>query len=450
MSSNIDQHHESNGSKPSKKELLNELESIRASLLPNKTTSNAATPSGEDQQVSEGSGERLIEHADVDNASLIPTLMPESQPSPSIDDFTLDLTLEASRAENHGQTHVDTPASHNADKGAEKSADNLQKEVDADEENTENAIREAYKIAASLNNTLRSRAQSNSDKPEPPQPPDSIAQDRASPVNTAEIETAAAEAQQRLESQTSPKPQTHDKTINTSTDNPYMSSNTALRALPGQQSLFDLSNDVDDPVENNTSAAEVHETNKGSVSDTDTPQSQSSDSDAAAQEQEALSAEQSNAETDGLDADHIEESPMVATESIKESLFDEPQNTDAEQAKDKTSAQTVETVQEENPFLPQHIKERLAQQKTSYERDLAISRDQLKASAKKFNSSVNYDRREELEKDCGSDTKTLAKPQDQHDDLVDELVGLYLPKIEAELRAKISERLSRDANKDIS
>ncbi len=83
----------------------------------------------------------------------------------------------------------------------------------------------------------------------------------------------------------------------------------------------------------------------------------------------------------------------------------------------------------ENPFLPQRIKERLAQQKTNLERDLEASRRQLEgAITDSSESAINEE---------STDTASTAI-----DALVDELVAQYLPKIEAELRIKLRNKLS--------
>ena len=93
------------------------------------------------------------------------------------------------------------------------------------------------------------------------------------------------------------------------------------------------------------------------------------------------------------------------------------------------------TARGENPFLPKHIRDRLD------ERRQALADDIAQASA--FFP---------VRQDAKQDSKSQAKPridQDAHQALVDELVAQYLPRIERELRMRLTMTL-RENNSESS
>lgn len=80
----------------------------------------------------------------------------------------------------------------------------------------------------------------------------------------------------------------------------------------------------------------------------------------------------------------------------------------------------------ENPFLPQHIRERLTQNKNSILEELAHVGESLNRHDK-----------------SSSMAKQEHSSDDPDDALIDELVAKYLPKIEFELRARLKEQLKK-------
>lgn len=85
----------------------------------------------------------------------------------------------------------------------------------------------------------------------------------------------------------------------------------------------------------------------------------------------------------------------------------------------------------ENPFLPQHIRERLHTHKTLVD----IIKESPVAELKPTPPQDNH-----------SETESLPKvlPQEKLNQLIDGLVAVYLPKIEAELRAKLRQAFQED------
>ena len=80
----------------------------------------------------------------------------------------------------------------------------------------------------------------------------------------------------------------------------------------------------------------------------------------------------------------------------------------------------------ENPFLPQHIRERLHQGKSSFMEEIA----QVSESLNRFGHSRNRDK------------LISPPPKNATVSVIDELVAKYLPLIEADLRAKLAEEFS--------
>lgn len=106
----------------------------------------------------------------------------------------------------------------------------------------------------------------------------------------------------------------------------------------------------------------------------------------------------------------------------QQSLFESSEMTGRRKSADSHSGQRgsepspgVED-QAENPFLPKHVKDRLQKEKSLYQKEID--------AATRLPGLNPY----------------ASKP-DEHDALVDELVKIYLPKIEQDLRKRLKEHL---------
>ncbi len=97
---------------------------------------------------------------------------------------------------------------------------------------------------------------------------------------------------------------------------------------------------------------------------------------------------------------------------------------------------TPTEIGDDNPFLPQHLRERLNQSKSFLLEGIAKSSESLDASTallKNFNDSSD------INKTLKNSTKHLESSE--HQQLIDALVARYLPIIESELRQQLSESL---------
>lgn len=89
----------------------------------------------------------------------------------------------------------------------------------------------------------------------------------------------------------------------------------------------------------------------------------------------------------------------------------------------------------ENPFLPQHIRERLTSSRNQLMEDLAEVDNTLKKPPSAHGKPSAFNRKE-------GDQKTTNKEAEQiQKEIIDQLVEKFLPEIEAELRAHIEQRL---------
>lgn len=113
----------------------------------------------------------------------------------------------------------------------------------------------------------------------------------------------------------------------------------------------------------------------------------------------------------------------------QQSLFEEPNSSKTkEQVQEFTEkAENPEILEEEekaeNPFLPKHVKDRLEKERALYQKEI-----------------------DEASKASGLTTK-IPKSENQHA-IVDELVAMYLPKIEQELRERLKRRLKSLSEED--
>ena len=98
---------------------------------------------------------------------------------------------------------------------------------------------------------------------------------------------------------------------------------------------------------------------------------------------------------------------------------------------------TTADIGDDNPFLPQHLRERLNQSKSFLLEGIAKSSESLDASTallKNFSGAT----------DAHKTLKTAHKYSDinDHNQLIDALVAKYLPIIESELRQQLSDSLN--------
>lgn len=130
----------------------------------------------------------------------------------------------------------------------------------------------------------------------------------------------------------------------------------------------------------------------------------------------------------------------------QQSLFDQPastqqkKNTRPEKSKPKASPVVAD---EENPFLPKHIRDRLSRGRSTIMDELMQVGDSLNRDKSQFQYSPADT---EIETTTASATPAppapLPHPSKQTDRIVDELVAEYLPRLEAELRKRLREQLS--------
>lgn len=136
----------------------------------------------------------------------------------------------------------------------------------------------------------------------------------------------------------------------------------------------------------------------------------------------------------------------------QQSLFDQPasmppkKNARQENSKQKALPSAIE---EENPFLPKHIRDRLSRGRSTIMEELMQVGDSLNRDKSQFQySPANAD----AEASAGSDTSTPPAPvlysSNQADRVVEELVAEYLPRMEAELRKRLREQLSTTGNQN--
>ncbi len=101
---------------------------------------------------------------------------------------------------------------------------------------------------------------------------------------------------------------------------------------------------------------------------------------------------------------------------------------------------------EENPFLPQHLRDRLDKSKNSLIKEIALSDESLEASRallrnftydKATTQTTPLSRKTELGESKISISHPLAK-QSNHQELIDGLVEKYLPMIESDLRQHLT------------
>lgn len=141
----------------------------------------------------------------------------------------------------------------------------------------------------------------------------------------------------------------------------------------------------------------------------------------------------------------MDEKPDLFEPSLgQQSLFDQPASTrqekSARQEKSKLKPSSI-APDEENPFLPKHIRDRLSRGRSTIMDELMQVGDSLNRDKPQFQYSP-------VETDTETGTEAPAHPtpvlhsSKQTDRIVEELVAEYLPRMEAELRKRLREQLS--------
>ncbi|MDZ7923964.1 MAG: hypothetical protein U5M23_07870 [Marinagarivorans sp.] len=150
-----------------------------------------------------------------------------------------------------------------------------------------------------------------------------------------------------------------------------------------------------------------------------------------------------NPELDGKEAEQLKattlQHTLPATPKIQASIFQEYKLTPALPVDTRLfNPITTADVGDDNPFLPQHLRERLNQSKSFLLEGIAKSSESLDASTallKNFSDAT----------DAHKTLKTAHKYTEinDHSQLIDALVAKYLPVIESELRQQLSDTLSQ-------
>lgn len=130
----------------------------------------------------------------------------------------------------------------------------------------------------------------------------------------------------------------------------------------------------------------------------------------------------------------------------QQSLFDQPasaqqkRNTRPEKCEPKASPVEPD---EENPFLPKHIRDRLSRGRSTIMDELMQVGDSLNRDKSQFQySPADTDTETGTASDAPARPTPVQHQSKQTDRIVDELVAEYLPRLEAELRKRLREQLS--------
>lgn len=139
----------------------------------------------------------------------------------------------------------------------------------------------------------------------------------------------------------------------------------------------------------------------------------------------------------------------------QQSLFDENAKKIADAAKKKSAtepkkaqkspstASKASTTEQENPFLPHHIKQKLEKEKFLYQQEIS-KQNNLQSTQSLAAKSMHPITATSPTKPLTSNfTKNAMVLMEVDEALVDELVEIYLPKIEQDLRQRLRERLKR-------
>ncbi len=131
----------------------------------------------------------------------------------------------------------------------------------------------------------------------------------------------------------------------------------------------------------------------------------------------------------------------------QQSLFEQPPLTkkEARTPKEDNPAKTFTPASGsgENPFLPKHIRERLSKGRSTIMDELMQVGDSLSRDKTHFPPPP-------ANTDAPAHPTPVLHSSKQTDRIVEELVAEYLPRMEAELRKRLREQLSRSANHKVT
>lgn len=111
--------------------------------------------------------------------------------------------------------------------------------------------------------------------------------------------------------------------------------------------------------------------------------------------------------------------------------------------KSPNTASEANTTERENPFLPHHIKQKLEKEKLLYQQEINKQNNLQSVSTLAAKSMPPILPGSTSSPLTSNITKNAMELMDVDEALVDELVEIYLPKIEQDLRQRIRERLKR-------
>ncbi|HEY7773907.1 MAG TPA: hypothetical protein VIC26_12060 [Marinagarivorans sp.] len=138
---------------------------------------------------------------------------------------------------------------------------------------------------------------------------------------------------------------------------------------------------------------------------------------------------------------HVEDLAAVAVNAAMQQIGAAPQhptNTLHPHLKAYTTPMATTPNTDDNPFLPQHLRERLSKSKTSLLEEIARSSESLDASTAMLRSFASDPAKAQA-------AAAVVSTPDNYQALVDMLVAKYLPLIEADLRQRLSTSLQQQA-----
>lgn len=195
-----------------------------------------------------------------------------------------------------------------------------------------------------------------------------------------------------------------------------------LKPLPGQQSLFD-----DSSAKNALPKQQAQQNNTDNEHPVEAP-----DPEAASKQEKSKEAHFEPVETQ-LELTPVEKEPASESNATEAESEEKPQ---------ESAPYIPPKAHGENPFLPQHIRERLTSSRNQLMEDLAQVDNTLKKPPQGKPSQPSAFQRDGGQEDK-NDVKTSQKEAEQlQRDIIDQLVQKFLPEIEAELRLQLEKQLT--------
>lgn len=217
---------------------------------------------------------------------------------------------------------------------------------------------------------------------------------------------------------------------------------TSMDAISDDDLIFDdsgpRSRDEKDVIYSRWSEEEDEDSGENLVSETYSAIFEESDAEPGRESEDA------DAEENVLSSFDDEDSPeAIITTMAEKSDFTESstgQQSLFEQA--STAGEEVKHADNENPFLPRHIRERLSQGRSTIMDELMQVGHSLNRDKSQFQRHASGP-----ESEGPSHPTPMLHSSRQTDRIVEELVAEYLPRMEAELRKRLREQLSKPAGK---